>query len=914
MDWTAPHYNVLEMFSSALLSNFLPQTSYRHDCYRTRQSEEATIGCDATTIQQAIPLAFTDFNFDLIPKTSVIEQCKAVLANYDPNVESKRVKSMAMRHPFLWPEAPLSQFGVGTPPTSLPVIPTKPYLIPLSGILVPIFARLQRSSLDWVNVTLSPPREEESGAIIHIDPSTSAIDPSIFSRYLLGPTSITVLVPPICRTAYLQTGELCWDYAERILAQLQKDYPKIGNSGFENTPGIKLESPCSTAGSWSRIMRARLVICPPSTPSCMLPALGKKPGTTILFLETSTNRDASEFFTFTGTRSKVRVEMIDSSSVLPTLPRPQPVLSYQAPNGAPLAATFVDVQYPVDPETGIPSVLSPVSKETVLSVRDIPSDAILTRFFDIVKVIPETNPNANRLRREDILKLSEVISFHDLSKPINDNYGIPIEEVNGGNPRDVSSELGTDWMAGLSTTAFDPITTFKLLREQRKASVARILEDNQMYQDTVFKENSPNFNLHIQIWCPREGTVDAGGPIFQDPSETTPTSGGNQRCDDSLTSLIWMDGSQAYDTMPIKIVSRDVNTVTFRVAQTWKQTGSVASMFTVYHGGDDNDNSNDMVCARTHSIASEDSVGSYTAICEHGVTPVRVFVYDPAFYNGANDVVVPSICGATDDEMNFKQGYTFEVPCTPSCRVPSSSNDSTQTTPKSLPIISSTPVAMAPGHTRNAAPTLAVKSAKSSADGHDYSGSDVVTKRVKSSGSSSNDRSEPVAAPSLARVKSNRSNDHSEPNHSVPADTMTTHSPTSTPIKPTPLPTLKPTLLPTHQLTQKPTTLTEEKSHSSRSGDNHHHRHRRLQDDADQQLELVSIPAAEFKFGRKTAEAACAKYQTSQRKRALQGLQQQQQPIVTRSRATQVFLARQQRRPKQSIVTLIKNYGPSNNV
>lgn len=57
------------------------------------------------------------------------------------------------------------------------------------------------------------------------------------------------------------------------------------------------------AGSASRIMRARMLLCPPAGSStCLLPALGKYSKTSAILLETPDSKKPSEFFTVDGYR------------------------------------------------------------------------------------------------------------------------------------------------------------------------------------------------------------------------------------------------------------------------------------------------------------------------------------------------------------------------------------------------------------------------------------------------------------------------------------------------------------------------------------------------------------------------------------------------------------------------------------
>ena len=76
---------------------------YRHECEITRTWDEAVVGCDHTTIQQAFNDAVMGVSPQIIDEQAVKDQCKAVLMDYDPLAYATQRKAFAYHHPFAFP-------------------------------------------------------------------------------------------------------------------------------------------------------------------------------------------------------------------------------------------------------------------------------------------------------------------------------------------------------------------------------------------------------------------------------------------------------------------------------------------------------------------------------------------------------------------------------------------------------------------------------------------------------------------------------------------------------------------------------------------------------------------------------------------------------------------------------------------
>jgi len=85
-------------------------------------------------------------------------------------------------------------------------------------------------------------------------------------------TSIQIFASAGCAKAYVQGNSDCIEHGRRLKRYfLQTRTPKYGTY-------VRYDVVGSSAASYARMIDARILICPPGTVMCLLPALGKKPG------------------------------------------------------------------------------------------------------------------------------------------------------------------------------------------------------------------------------------------------------------------------------------------------------------------------------------------------------------------------------------------------------------------------------------------------------------------------------------------------------------------------------------------------------------------------------------------------------------------------------------------------------------
>ena len=284
MDWSSPHERLLEIISSSILDRVNGKSRYRHDCYRTRQFDEAVIGMDRTTIQQVIPVARMDPHITMISSDDMKAQCKVCLANFEPEVEKAQFKAITSHHCFgfpqkwegsTWDQSVTMTIAAGKT-IVVPEEPVPPNVVPLSVVFKQVRNRLGYAAKIFSNVTDAPPQEHISGVVIYLDPTSKGVAKELYAPFFPAKvTSISVLSSPLCATAILATGQECLQYARDLVEYFKTIYPDLHHSGFHGLQGIQYQMVASTAGAFSRMILAKKLICPPATPSCLFPGMSK---------------------------------------------------------------------------------------------------------------------------------------------------------------------------------------------------------------------------------------------------------------------------------------------------------------------------------------------------------------------------------------------------------------------------------------------------------------------------------------------------------------------------------------------------------------------------------------------------------------------------------------------------------------
>ena len=488
MDWSSPHERLLEIFSSSILDRVNGKSRYRHDCYKSRQWDEAVTGMDRTTIQQMIPVARMDPNLLLVSETDMRAQCKVCLANFEPYVEKNQFKAYASHQCFSFPQEWEGETwsknvkvatGIAGDAIILPEDPVVPNVVPLSTIYKQIRNRLGYVAKIFSNVTDAPPEEHNSGVVIFIDPTSKAIEKEVYAKFFSGVvTSITVLSSPLCATAVLATGQECMPYAEELVAYFKTLYPALTTTGFEGSAGVQFQMAASSAGAFSRMILAKKLICPPATPTCLFPGMSKYQdeeagfNTTAVIMECDYQPDcgkATAFFTNVGHGQRVTLELVDvTSDVAKPASVELPIMSSDLNKAAEHFEWVMEGKWANE---GYLKFQVPKTKLTRSAAIAMDDAALLESIEEWNLPTTEANPNAYIPQIEVQITMDHIqsaISAQPID-PINTNYGIR------DTLRRVTDELGLDCDRdlGFTTRALTPSVSNKQ-KKLRDASQDRI--------------------------------------------------------------------------------------------------------------------------------------------------------------------------------------------------------------------------------------------------------------------------------------------------------------------------------------------------------------------------------------------------------------------------------------------------------
>lgn len=167
-------------------------------------------------------------------------------------------------------------------------------------MIVPFRQRLYQSALAWQPVTDKPPEEQTSGVVYWLDPSTVGLayeDVLAEIPDLASISSFSILAGPLCVTAKLQGGQQCDEYGQGLADFLTARLGSLQSKGFNGEHGVTFKIVASTAASFSRMILANLLICPPRSPGCLLPSVAKRDSinSALMLDEEECNLGALEF-------------------------------------------------------------------------------------------------------------------------------------------------------------------------------------------------------------------------------------------------------------------------------------------------------------------------------------------------------------------------------------------------------------------------------------------------------------------------------------------------------------------------------------------------------------------------------------------------------------------------------------------
>lgn len=159
----------------------------------------------------------------------------------------------------------------------------------LRAVLPTIRDRLRFAALDYYPKSSPHPEESKSGAVIYLDGTTTAVPFYVYTSHIPPfVTSVHILAGSECARAHLENGEACVDHGRKLRHYLSVFYPQAH---------VRFDLVASSAAAYSRMVMAKMLMCPPGTVSCLLPALAKPEGTNAVVVEALNRENTYHWFT-----------------------------------------------------------------------------------------------------------------------------------------------------------------------------------------------------------------------------------------------------------------------------------------------------------------------------------------------------------------------------------------------------------------------------------------------------------------------------------------------------------------------------------------------------------------------------------------------------------------------------------------
>jgi hypothetical protein len=254
LDWSAPNYSMMTIFASSLIAakGFNLGLRYNHDCFQyisqTRQDEQTHY--DYTTVQQVLPENLISKSDASSTNGAVVEDmCNACIAQFDEN-GNPATFSGSSHHCFLFPEPQNTE--------------TDDVELPLSSILSSFVDRMRHLAEDWIDASDAIEYEDSSGIVIALDENSIFMDFEFYDNIIIPqkPKSIQIFASPNCALAAVNENSSCLNHGRALKHYFKIRYPRTY---------VRYDIVASTATSYARMMRAKILVCPPGTVLCLLP-------------------------------------------------------------------------------------------------------------------------------------------------------------------------------------------------------------------------------------------------------------------------------------------------------------------------------------------------------------------------------------------------------------------------------------------------------------------------------------------------------------------------------------------------------------------------------------------------------------------------------------------------------------------
>ena len=311
MDWSSPHFSMMEIFASSLVGSLGAnlKMTYKHDCARTRTDNanalqfvrggESTdlVNFDYTTIQQLFPGSGLILDDGAVRREDILGLCKGCIKEFEDENWQKHYEERehVSHHCLLYPGGQTATVQAHTYPegTGEDIVERArrqlASQIPLASIMGTVQDRLQKAAASWRHEEGSPYDQEAiDGVIIPLDSSSSVLPWTFYQANLPPVSTIQILASMSCAKK-----PICLDHGR----ELKKAFQEIAFPEMDSDK-IRIDIVASTAALFSRMILVKHLVIPPGTTSALLAALSKVEETIAIVAEDPSQPLGQHWFNF----------------------------------------------------------------------------------------------------------------------------------------------------------------------------------------------------------------------------------------------------------------------------------------------------------------------------------------------------------------------------------------------------------------------------------------------------------------------------------------------------------------------------------------------------------------------------------------------------------------------------------------
>jgi len=266
-DWSAPNHSIFSIYASSLIASKGVDLGirYNHNChsYIPQSRDDPYTHYDYTPAQALLPENLISRNDAANVEESLVESlCHGCISHYESTSPPDSFSGVT-HHCFLFPGTAAAQGIIDNHQE-----------LPLTSILPSFVDRLRHMTKDWIDATGPLDFEDEHGVVIQLDEKSTFMDMGFYDSVIPADvTSIQIFASAKCSIASIHGTSDCIEHGRALKAYFKTNPVYINRITY-----VRYDIVASTATSYARMMNSKILICPPGTVDCLIPALGKDAG------------------------------------------------------------------------------------------------------------------------------------------------------------------------------------------------------------------------------------------------------------------------------------------------------------------------------------------------------------------------------------------------------------------------------------------------------------------------------------------------------------------------------------------------------------------------------------------------------------------------------------------------------------